>query len=125
MDRGVSMLKVYTLANCDSCRAATKWLAAREFAFEEHAIRETPPSLSELNAALAAYGGEVRKLFNSSGRDYRAENIAERLGRMSTDEALQLLASNGNLVKRPFVVGDGVALVGFHPDTWAEIFAKA
>jgi arsenate reductase len=118
------MLKIYTLANCDSCRAAAKWLEARGIAFEEHAIRATPPSLEELNAMLAGYDGDVRKLFNSSGRDYREQNLAGQLPTMPVADALTLLAANGNLVKRPFAIGDGITLVGFNPDAWANAFEK-
>jgi arsenate reductase len=117
------MLKIYTLSNCDSCRAATKWLRAQGIAFEEHAIRERPPSLAELRAMLAARGGEVRKLFNTSGRDYREQKLGEKLPGMSVEAALGLLAQNGNLVKRPFAVGEGVCLAGFEERAWAAALA--
>lgn len=68
---------------------------------------------------LAAHDGELRRLFNTSGRDYRAEKLGERLPSLSDDAALALLAANGNLVKRPFVIGPGVALVGFDETAWA------
>jgi arsenate reductase (glutaredoxin) len=110
---------IYTLSNCDTCRAATKWLAARGVKFEERAIRETPPSLEELRSVLAAYDGDVRKLFNVAGREYRALKLGEKLPILTEAEALKLLAGNGSLVKRPFLVGDGVALVGFDAATWA------
>lgn len=113
------MLTVYTLANCDTCRAATTWLRAHAVAFEERAIRETPPSLAELKAMAVAYQGDLRKLFNTAGRDYREQKLGEKLPQLSPSAALALLAANGNLVKRPFLVGDGVALVGFNATTWA------
>jgi arsenate reductase len=65
------VLKVYTYANCDTCRRAVKWMRAHDLAFTEHPIRETPPTPAELRAMLAAQGGELRRLFNTSGRDYR------------------------------------------------------
>lgn len=116
-------VKLYVLANCDTCRRAAKWLRTRDVAFSEHAIRETPPTIAELRAMLAAYDGELRKLFNTAGQDYRAMNLTEKLPAMSVDEALQLLAGNGNLVKRPFVIGRGIATVGFDPERWAQLFA--
>lgn len=112
------MLRIYTLSNCDSCRAATKWLRARKIAFEERAIRETPPSLSELRTMAAAQGGELRKLFNTSGRDYREQKLGEKLPALTAAQALALLAANGNLVKRPFLIGEGVAQVGFDEAAW-------
>jgi arsenate reductase len=116
---GVShMLKIYTLSNCDSCRAATKWLRARNRPFKEVAIRETPPTTAELNATLAANGGELRRLFNTAGREYREHKLAEKLPALTVAAALELLAGNGSLVKRPLLVGDGVALVGFDEKRW-------
>lgn len=119
----VLMLKIYTLSNCDSCRAATKWLRAHGIAFEEIAIRQHPPRKDELRAMLDAYAGELRRLFNTSGRDYRDRRLGEKLSEFSDATALRLLAENGNLVKRPFLLGDGLALVGFNKDTWAAAFA--
>jgi arsenate reductase len=113
------MLTVYTYAQCDSCRAAVRWLRARGLAFEERPIRETPPSVTELRTMLAARGGELRRLFNTAGRDYRELGLGAQLGSMTADAALTLLASRGNLVKRPFALGPGVALVGFDEAAWA------
>jgi arsenate reductase len=118
----MATLKVYTLSNCDTCRRAVKWLKARDIAFEERAIRETPPSPSELRAMLAAHGGKFRPLFNTAGREYRALKLSEKMPTMTPSAALLLLAENGSLVKRPFVVGDGVALVGFDEEAWSAAF---
>jgi len=115
----VTALKLYTLANCDTCRRAVKWLRAHGIAFDERAIRETPPAAAELRAMLAGQDGELRKLFNTAGRDYREQRLGEKLPAMTEAAALALLAANGNLVKRPFLVGGGVALVGFDEKTWA------
>jgi arsenate reductase len=120
----VKGLTIYTLSNCSTCRDATKWLRARGVAFAEKPIRETPPTLAELKTVLAAYDGKVTRLFNTSGLDYRALGMAEKLPGLGTDEALQVLAGNGRLVKRPFLVGSGVALVGFDAKAWAEALPK-
>ncbi len=124
-------LTVYTYANCDTCRRAVKWLRAQGIAFTEKPIRETPPTPAELRMILARLGGPeaLRKLFNTSGVDYRAQKLGEKLPSMSEDEAIALLAGNGNLVKRPFALGagagagtGGVGLVGFDEAKWAEVF---
>lgn len=117
-------MKLYTLATCDSCRKAVKWLRARGLAFEERAIRETPPTPAELRAALAAHGGELRRLFNTAGRDYREQKLGEKLPGLTPAAAIALLADNGNLVKRPLLVGDGVALAGFDEEAWAAALFK-
>jgi len=120
--KGRATLTVYTLANCDTCRRATGWLRANGITFDERAIRETPPSRDELRTMLSSYEGEVRRLFNTSGRDYRAQQIGSKLPNLSEDDAIALLAADGRLVKRPFVVGASVALVGFDERTWAQAF---
>lgn len=112
------MLSVYAYKGCDSCRKALKWLDERGIPHEAKAIRETPPSVAELKAAVAAHGGDLRPLFNTSGADYRELGLKDKLPSMTVDEAVDLLSKNGNLVKRPFVMGDGVLLVGFRPDAW-------
>ncbi|MBI4625224.1 MAG: Spx/MgsR family RNA polymerase-binding regulatory protein [Verrucomicrobia bacterium] len=118
------MLKIYTLANCATCRRAVKWLRAHAIAFEERPIRETPPGPKELRVMLAAQGGEVGRLFNTSGRDYREQKMGETLPGLSAAAALALLGANGNLVKRPFLIGAGTALVGFDEAAWANALSS-
>lgn len=116
-------VKAYTYAKCSTCRDAAQWLKSRGIAFEELPIRETPPPVSELQTMLAAHGGNLKRLFNTSGRDYREGKIGDKLPGLSVDEALALLSTHGNLVKRPFVLGLGVALVGFDESAWDKAFA--
>lgn len=112
-------LRIYTYANCSTCRKAVKWLDAHGLSYAEIPIRETPPTAAELRIMLAAQGGELRRLFNTSGRDYRELKLGEKLAGLGEAGALRLLADNGNLVKRPFLLGpDGVALVGFAEPAW-------
>jgi len=112
------MLKLYAYANCDSCRRAARWLREADHAFTEVPIRETPPTPAELRTVLAALDGDLRRLCNTSGRDYRALGLSAQLPTLSVDEALALLSGNGNLIKRPVLLGPGVALAGFQPDAW-------
>ncbi|MCW5557446.1 MAG: arsenate reductase family protein [Verrucomicrobiae bacterium] len=114
------MLKVYAYAGCDTCRRALRFLRERNVVHEVIPIREQPPSRAELRRMLAAYGGDVRRLFNTSGQDYKALGLARKLPDLSTDEALALLAGNGNLVKRPFVLARDDAWTGFKEAEWRE-----
>jgi arsenate reductase (glutaredoxin) len=123
-EKKMPTLKIYTLATCATCRRAVHWLRAQGIAFDERPIRETPPKPAELRAVLVAQGGKLRALFNVSGRDYREQKLGDKLPAMSEAGALALLAGNGNLVKRPLVVGDGVALVGFDEKTWVRALAS-
>lgn len=110
---------VYTYANCSTCRDATRWLRSHGVPFVERPIRETPPTVAELRAMLRHQGGELRRLFNTSGRDYRAMKLAERFPSLGPTEAFALLTANGNLVKRPFLLGETVGLVGFDEAAWS------
>jgi len=118
-------LTIYTLRNCSTCREAVQWLTARALAHVEKPIRETPPSVAELRTMLAGLDGGWRRLFNSSGLEYRALGLAQKLPLMTEGEALKLLAGNGSLVKRPFLIGPGVALVGFDEKSWSAIVPQA
>lgn len=111
-------LKVYVYKNCDTCRKALKFLDKHGIAYEAIPIRETPPAPGELSRMLQAQSGNLRSLFNTSGGDYKALGMKDRLPSMSDKEAIALLASNGNLVKRPFVISQEVALIGFNEETW-------
>jgi arsenate reductase len=112
-------LKVYTYAKCSTCRRAVAWLRDNGIPFDERPIRETPPPPAELRTALDAAGGNLRRLFNTSGLDYRALGLGAKLGATGRDEAIGLLAGNGNLVRRPFAIGPGIALTGFDEKAWA------
>jgi len=117
------MIRFYAYKGCDSCRRARKWLQAHEIDFDEIAIREQPPSIEELQQALKAKG-QLKTLFNTSGVDYRQMGMKNKLPSLSEGEALELLASNGNLVKRPFMTGCDLSLVGFKETEWQETFAS-
>lgn len=117
-------MKVYEYKNCGTCRKALKYLDSNKIPYEKIAIRETPPSVSELKKMLKFLDGDSRKLFNTSGGDYRQLNLKERLKEMKTEDQLNLLASNGNLVKRPFVLERDFGLVGFKEEDWNRVFLK-
>lgn len=119
------MLDVYAYQKCSTCRDALKWLTTRSIPHEVRPIRETPPTVDELKTVLAGTGGDIRKLFNTSGVDYRELGMKDKLPTMSEAEALKLLSSNGNLVKRPFVLGDGKTLVGFKEAEWAQALGQS
>lgn len=114
-----SPLLLHTYAKCSTCRDAVRWLRARGVDFVGKPIYEQPPSVPELRRMLAFQGGQLRKLFNTSGIQYRERRLAEKLPQMSEADALALLASDGRLVKRPFLLGANVGLVGFDPAQWS------
>lgn len=113
-------MKIYTYKGCSTCRNAVKWLHSKGLEFEELPIREQPPTRHELETMLNHVGGQLRRLFNSSGQDYRSMGLKDRLPQLSTSEALELLQQNGNLIKRPFLLTDDWGTVGFKESTWSE-----
>ena len=116
-------LKIYEYNRCGTCRNALKYLNAKEVSFEAIPIRDTPPSIDELKFVLAKTG-ELKKLLNTSGQDYRALNMKEKVKELSTDDILYMLTENGNLIKRPFVIDleADLATTGFKAEIWDEIF---
>ncbi len=113
-------MKIYTYKKCGACRKAIKWLEEQGIAFEELAIRETPPNVDELRQMLE-HVGDLKKLFNTSGMDYRALGMKDKLLSMSADEAFELLASSGNLIKRPFLIDEDKGTTGFKEDIWEAL----
>ena len=111
-------LKIYEYKNCGTCRKALKHLEERGVAFERIPIRETPPTKTELKAMLKSYHGERKRLFNTSGGDYKSMNMKDRLPDLTDEEAIALLSENGNLIKRPFVLSGDQGVIGFKVDQW-------
>jgi arsenate reductase len=118
------LLKIYTYKGCSTCKKAVKHLKDEGVAFTEVPIREQPPTVAELKSMLAAYDGNIRKLFNTSGGDYREMGLGAKIDSLPEKEALDLLHGNGNLVKRPFALAPGVHLVGFEADTWKQALKR-
>ena len=117
--------RVYVYSGCDTCRKALKFLDEHGVAYEAVPIREQPPTKKELKQMLAAKGGELRRLFNTSGQDYRTLNLKDELPKLSTDHALDLLASKGNLVKRPFLLTPKGGVTGFKTEEWKSLLDLA
>ncbi|MEM0965713.1 MAG: Spx/MgsR family RNA polymerase-binding regulatory protein [Verrucomicrobiota bacterium] len=114
------MLKIYTYKKCSTCRKATKFLQDRQIDFEELPIRETPPSTKELERMLDVKEGKMTKILNTSSQDYRDSGWKDTLTNMKPSEVFAALQKNGNLVKRPFLLGKDIALVGFDEAEWEE-----
>jgi arsenate reductase len=112
----------YAHPKCSTCQGAREWLQKNGIVVVEKDIRVTPPPVAELRAMLAGprQGGELRRLCNTSGIEYRAQGLSAKLPAMTEDEVLRLLAGNGMLVKRPSLIGPGVALIGFKASDWAQ-----
>lgn len=111
---------VLVYRKCSTCMKALKWLEENQIAFEERPIVEENPTYEELKAWYEMSGMPLKKFFNTSGLIYKDLGLKDKLPVMSEEEQLKLLATNGKLVKRPLVVGDGYVLTGFKEKEWAE-----
>ena len=114
------MLTFLCYSRCSTCQKARKWLDQHGIAYQERPIREEHPDAQELASWQQLSGLPLRKLFNTSGQLYREMNLKDRLPAMTDEEMLQLLASDGMLVKRPLLIGEDFVLAGFRESEWAE-----
>lgn len=119
-------IKVYEYKGCSTCVKALKFLDSRKVKFEKFPIVDQPPTKSELKKMiehLEKDGGSFKNLFNTSGQMYRELDVSSKLkDGMTASEAIELLAKNGKLVKRPFVLGPDFGMVGFKEDAWKKRF---
>lgn len=107
---------------CSTSNKAKKWLEDRGIEFIEKHIVEDNPKYDELTMLIKKYNLNISKLFNTSGMKYRELNLKDKLPKMSDDEKIKLLATDGMLVKRPLVILDDKVLIGFKEKEWAEYF---
>ena len=104
---------------CSTCKKAKKWLDDQGVAYTARHIKENNPTYEELQQWLQSSGLPVKKFFNTSGLVYKSLNLKEKLPSMSVEEQLQLLATDGMLVKRPILVAeDGRVVTGFRESEW-------
>ena len=105
---------------CTTCQKAKKWLDDNRINHSVRDIKQTNPSYEELREWHRMSGLPLKRFFNTSGLLYKSLELKERLPAMSEDEQLQLLATDGMLVKRPLLIGDTFAFVGFKEQEWQE-----
>ena len=99
-------MKLYLYEKCETCRKATRWLDEKKIEYQAIPIRDKPPTKKELTAMLKSHGGNLKKLFNTSSKDYRDPELKARLPNLTEKEVIDLLNKQGNLIKRPFLVGE-------------------
>ena len=115
------MFKFICYPKCTTCPKAQEWLSGRGIEFELRDIKNDKPTLEELRKWYIQSRLPLKRFFNTSGLLYKSLDLKNRLPEMTEDEMLALLATDGMLVKRPILVGDGFVLVGFKENEWKEI----
>jgi len=107
---------------CTTCQKARQWLDDAGISYKERNIKEQNPSASEIEEIYRKSGLPLKRFFNTSGLVYKDSNLKEKIPRMTEQEQIQLLSTNGMLVKRPILVTEKGALVGFKEKEWQEFF---
>lgn len=114
------MLKFICYPKCTTCQKAKKYLDERGAEYEMRDIKTENPSFEELKEWYILSGLPLKKFFNTSGLLYKSMALKDKLPSMSEEEMLELLATDGMLVKRPLLVGEDFVLTGFKEKDWAE-----
>lgn len=109
---------------CSTCQKAKKWLDAQGISYETRDIKEENPGKEELGQWYRRSGLDIKKFFNTSGLLYKSMQLKDRLPQMSEDEKLELLATDGMLVKRPLLITEETALPGFKEAQWVQVLEK-
>lgn len=105
---------------CSTCKSAQKFLDVAEIPYQSRNIKEDTPTEKEVREWIFRYGIDIRKLWNTSGILYRELGLKDKLPNMTEDEKIDLLISNGMLIKRPILAGENFILIGFKEKEWKE-----
>lgn len=106
---------------CSTCKNAKKWLIENNIDFEDRNITENVPTIEELKKWIKLSQKDIKKWFNTSGLKYKALNLKEKLPLMSEEEKINLLSSDGMLIKRPILVTEKSVILGFKLEEYKEI----
>ena len=118
------MIKFICYPKCTTCQKARKWLDDNQIEYEFRDIKLDNPTIDELTEWYKKSGLPIKKFFNTSGLLYKSLDLKNKISTMTEDEMLNLLATDGMLVKRPLVVGDDFVLVGFKESEWGVRLTK-
>lgn len=106
---------------CSTCQKAKKWLQENKIEFTERNIIQQTPSAQELEKWIKTSNLDIKKWFNTSGLKYKELKLKEKLQTMSDKEKIELLASDGMLIKRPLLISDKFIMLGFKEENWSKI----
>ena len=106
---------------CTTCKKAKAWLESNAVAFTDRHIVEQNPTAEELKAWWEKSGLPLKKFFNTSGLLYKELKLKDKIPTMTEEEQIELLSTNGMLVKRPLIIGDDFVLVGFKESEWESL----
>ena len=105
---------------CSTCKKAKKWLDDHNIKYEDRHIIDNNPTFDELKEWYHKSNLDIKRFFNTSGMLYKEMNLKDKLPNMNEDEMLEILSTNGMLVKRPLIITDDVMLIGFKEKEWED-----
>ncbi len=111
-------------SKCGTCQKAEKWLKANEIEYTSRPIKEENPNKDELKLWISKSRLPIAKFFNTSGLLYKEHNMKDKVKTLSEDELVDILSSNGMMVKRPILLAGETVLVGFKEEEWKQAFGK-
>ncbi|MDQ0219684.1 arsenate reductase family protein [Peribacillus cavernae] len=113
-------LTFYWYPKCGTCRKAKKWLDSHDIEYDEVHIAEKPPSRDEMEELYQKSGLELKKFFNTSGQKYRELGLKDKLKNATEDEMLDILSSDGMLIKRPIASDGNKVTIGFKEEEYEQ-----
>ena len=118
------MIKIFCYPKCTTCKKAEKYLIDKNINYEYINIRENTPSSEDLRRYIKLYNKDIKSFFNTSGLLYKKLNLKDKLLYMTDEEKINILSSNGMLIKRPLLIMHNKVLVGFNEKEWEEVFSE-
>ena len=118
------MLQFYCIPTCSTCKAAKKWLQQHEIEFEEINLKTNPPDKEQLLNILRHSDLPMKRFFNTSGTVYKERGLKEVVPHLTEQEAAELLASEGMLIKRPLLIDGSNSLMGFKKEVYEKFWQK-
>lgn len=109
---------------CSTCKKAKKYLEEKQVLFSDRNIKENTPTVEELRRWISIFQIPINKLFNTSGMKYRELNLKDKLSSMGEEEKIQLLSTDGMLIKRPLLITNQGILIGFKEKEWNSYFSN-
>lgn len=116
------MIQFYCIPTCSTCKAAKKWLQQHEIEFEEINLKTNPPDKEQVLNILRHSDLPMKRFFNTSGTVYKERGLKEVVPHLTEQEAAELLASEGMLIKRPLIVNGNTSLIGFKEEAYEEFW---
>ena len=116
-------LILYSYSKCTTCRKASKWLDQHSFEYKLIDIIKEPPSKEYLDLALKQYFSDKKRIFNTRSKSFKS--IDFDISNSSNEEIIQLLQSDGKLIKRPFLVKENIIIIGFNENEYSNNFYKS